>query len=106
MGPWVAALQVIDTTKFPNMSALVEYGESRGVTMGFYMDNCRCHELGMPTHYEQDAHLTEELGWFVAESRSSLVRLRFRSVHTLTCTHAKCFVRKARDQGRFVWEPA
>eukprot|EP00035_Acanthoeca_spectabilis_P008907 m.160027 g.160027 ORF g.160027 m.160027 type:complete len:448 (+) comp14544_c0_seq6:62-1405(+) len=53
----------INTTKFPDMAGLVQYGTSKGVTMGFYMNNCRCNEKGMPTHYPQDASLAEHLGW-------------------------------------------
>jgi hypothetical protein len=42
---------------------MVKYGQQKGAVMGFYSDNCRCHEKNLPTHYDQDAHLTEELGW-------------------------------------------
>lgn len=53
----------IDKQKFPDMAAMVRYGQHKGVQMGFYSDNCRCHELNKPTHYQQDAHLTERLGF-------------------------------------------
>ena len=48
--------------RFPDMAQMVEYGKSKGVVMGFYSDNCRCHEKGA-THYPQDAHLAEALGF-------------------------------------------
>jgi hypothetical protein len=45
-----------------DMAGLAKYGQSKGVSMGFYSDNCRCHESGA-THYQQDAHLSEVLGF-------------------------------------------
>ena len=33
-----------DTKKFPNMSALVDFGHSKGVKMGFYQNGCACGE--------------------------------------------------------------
>jgi hypothetical protein len=52
----------IDTVTFPDLKKMAAYGENKNVSMGFYFDNCRCHEKGMPTHYPQDAQLTEDLG--------------------------------------------
>ena len=31
-------------SKFPNMSALVEYGHAKGVKMGWYLNGCACGE--------------------------------------------------------------
>eukprot|EP00036_Acanthoecidae_sp_10tr_P014824 CAMPEP_0206293884 /NCGR_PEP_ID=MMETSP0106_2-20121207/4365_1 /ASSEMBLY_ACC=CAM_ASM_000206 /TAXON_ID=81532 /ORGANISM="Acanthoeca-like sp., Strain 10tr" /LENGTH=441 /DNA_ID=CAMNT_0053724489 /DNA_START=8 /DNA_END=1333 /DNA_ORIENTATION=+ len=56
-------MAMINTTRFPDMGGMVRYGTERNVTMGFYMNNCRCHEKTPPTHYPEDAKLTEELGW-------------------------------------------
>jgi alpha-galactosidase len=54
---------IIDEQKFPDMAGLATYGQSKGVSMGFYSDNCHGHEKTGPTHYQQDAHLSEALGF-------------------------------------------
>jgi hypothetical protein len=53
----------INTSAFPSLAGMVRYGQQRGAQMGFYTDNCRCHESSTATHYEQDARLTEALGF-------------------------------------------
>jgi hypothetical protein len=35
---------VINTARFPDMKALVDYGHSRGVRMGWYLNGCACGE--------------------------------------------------------------
>ena len=59
---------LINTTLFPSLGGMVEHGHNIGVKVGFYQDNCRCHECkdretcwGQDTHYAQDANLTESL---------------------------------------------
>eukprot|EP01062_Namystynia_karyoxenos_P054557 TRINITY_DN449_c0_g3_i1.p1 TRINITY_DN449_c0_g3~~TRINITY_DN449_c0_g3_i1.p1 ORF type:complete len:430 (+),score=140.87 TRINITY_DN449_c0_g3_i1:82-1371(+) len=54
---------IVDTAHFPDLKGLAAYGAQRGVLMGFYQDNCRCHETGLPTHYKQDAAFVEGLGF-------------------------------------------
>ena len=61
----------IDTTKFPSLGKMVEHGHALDVKVGFYQDNCRCHECerghvgqqcwNKNTHYPQDANLTQSL---------------------------------------------
>ena len=65
--------------RFPDMAQMVEYGKSKGVVMGFYSDNCRCHEKGA-THYPQDAHLAEALAGCSPPWQLSEVLTRLRAV--------------------------
>eukprot|EP00729_Bicosta_minor_P007317 gene7317-8221_t len=37
---------IIDTTKFPNMSAMTAHGHNVGLRVGWYMNNCICAERG------------------------------------------------------------
>ena len=39
-----AGFPLIDSGKFPDMKALVDYGHSRGVKMGWYLNGCACGE--------------------------------------------------------------
>ena len=36
----------VNTDRFPDMPALVKYGHSKGVEMGFYLNGCGANELG------------------------------------------------------------
>eukprot|EP00039_Didymoeca_costata_P022444 m.4521 g.4521 ORF g.4521 m.4521 type:complete len:433 (+) comp3005_c0_seq1:149-1447(+) len=57
-------MAIINQTRFPDMKGMVSYGQGKNISMGFYMNNCRCHELDTElTHYPQDAHLVEMLGY-------------------------------------------
>ena len=59
-----AGQPIINTSRFPSLKAMVQHGHAEGVKVGFYGDNCRCHERDPEnTHYVQDANLTESLGF-------------------------------------------
>eukprot|EP00730_Choanoeca_flexa_P018862 TRINITY_DN9194_c0_g1_i1.p1 TRINITY_DN9194_c0_g1~~TRINITY_DN9194_c0_g1_i1.p1 ORF type:complete len:557 (+),score=83.14 TRINITY_DN9194_c0_g1_i1:198-1673(+) len=38
---------LVNLDRFPNMSAMTAYGHSKGLEVGFYMNNCICHETGI-----------------------------------------------------------
>ena len=59
---------LINTTNFPALGGMVDRGHSLELKVGFYQNNCRCHECksqdtcwGVGTHYAQDANLTVAL---------------------------------------------
>ncbi|CAK0873497.1 unnamed protein product [Prorocentrum cordatum] len=56
-------MAIINTELFPDMEGMVSYGHMRGLQVGFYVNNCFCHEHGQPTHYAEDANLTVKLGY-------------------------------------------
>ena len=35
---------IVDRAKFPDMRKMVDYGHSKGLTVGWYGNNCGCHE--------------------------------------------------------------
>jgi hypothetical protein len=37
---------IVNTTKFPDLKALSSYAESKGILLGWYNNNCICHESG------------------------------------------------------------
>lgn len=48
---------------FPDLKALVDYGHSKGVKMGFYLNGCSCGEkVEHRINYEGDVALTHALG--------------------------------------------
>ena len=57
---------------------MVEHGHSLDVKVGFYQDNCRCHECEKGkqgtmcwdenAHYPQDANLTESMNFGVTST--------------------------------------
>ena len=60
----------VNTTLFPSLGGMVEHGHSLEVKVGFYQNNCRCHECqnhdtcwDENAHYAQDANLTMSLGF-------------------------------------------
>ena len=60
----------VNTTLFPSLGGMVEHGHSLEVKVGFYQNNCRCHECenhdtcwDENAHYTQDANLTMSLGF-------------------------------------------
>ncbi|CAE7211879.1 unnamed protein product [Symbiodinium pilosum] len=53
-------MPIVRKDRFPDMKALVDFGHSRGLKVGTYLNNCICNEHG-PTHYEQD------VSWMVSE---------------------------------------
>eukprot|EP00038_Savillea_parva_P011730 m.199659 g.199659 ORF g.199659 m.199659 type:complete len:667 (+) comp20803_c0_seq1:35-2035(+) len=63
---------VVNTAKFPNMSALVAHGHALGLNVGSYLNNCICMEGGDPPmgehcigapHYEQDVDFIIRTGF-------------------------------------------
>jgi alpha-galactosidase len=49
---------------FPDLKALVAYGHSKGVKMGFYLNGCACGEhVEKRINYEGDVNLTFALGF-------------------------------------------
>jgi hypothetical protein len=59
---------IIDTKIFPDMKGLVDYGHSKGVSMGWYLNACGCTEQDILLNYEGDIKMLFELGfdgvWF------------------------------------------
>jgi len=54
----------IDAARFPDMRALVEYGHSKGIKMGFYLNGCGCHEtVEKRINYEGDVRATVAWGF-------------------------------------------
>merc|ERR1712185_344324 len=54
----------VDTAKFPDLKALVAYGHSKGVKMGFYLNGCACGEREeLRINYEGDVNFTHSLGF-------------------------------------------
>ena len=61
----------VNTTLFPSLGGMVKHGHSLGLKVGFYQNNCRCHECqnhdtcwDENAHYAQDANLTMSRGWY------------------------------------------
>ena len=54
----------VDPARFPDMRALVEYGHSKGIKMGFYLNGCGCHEtVEKRINYEGDVRATVAWGF-------------------------------------------
>lgn len=61
----------VNTTKFPDLKGLVDYGHSKGLKMGFYTGNCICGEGGVENanttwanlSYIGDVKLAREAGF-------------------------------------------
>jgi len=54
----------VDATRFPDMPGLVDYGHSKGVKMGFYLNGCGCHEtVEKRINYEGDVRATVAWGF-------------------------------------------
>eukprot|EP01116_Phalansterium_solitarium_P006537 TRINITY_DN18871_c0_g1_i1.p1 TRINITY_DN18871_c0_g1~~TRINITY_DN18871_c0_g1_i1.p1 ORF type:complete len:430 (-),score=107.71 TRINITY_DN18871_c0_g1_i1:154-1443(-) len=55
---------IIDTAKFPDITAMTTYAHSLNVSMDWYLDNDGCAEGDkVPPYYANDAALTAMLGW-------------------------------------------
>ena len=56
--------------KFPDLKALVDYGHSKGVKMGFYLNGCACGERTEHLiNYQGDVALTYTLGFDGGQDR-------------------------------------
>ena len=53
---------MIDTIRFPDLKALVEYGHSLSLQVGFYLNTCICMEKGR-TYFEQDVEFMNQMGF-------------------------------------------
>ena len=54
----------VNLAKFPDLKALVAYGHSKGVKMGFYLNGCACGEREeLRINYEGDVNFTHGLGF-------------------------------------------
>lgn len=54
----------VNIAKFPDLKALVAYGHSKGVKMGFYLNGCACGEREeLRINYEGDVNFTHSLGF-------------------------------------------
>ena len=61
---YVNGTPAVDTKKFPDLKALVDYGHDRGVKMGFYLNGCACGEKKEHLiNYEGDVKFTHDLGF-------------------------------------------
>ena len=59
-----AGLPMINTDKFPDFKALVDYGHSKGVLMGWYLNGCACGEREERLlNYQGDVKLLDEFGF-------------------------------------------
>lgn len=58
----VTGLPQVNTSMYPDLSGMVQYGKARGMQMAFYMNNCRCAEKTV-THYPEDAKFSMMLGF-------------------------------------------
>ena len=54
---------MVNTTRFPSLTGMVQYGHDHGLKVGFYMNNCLCKEKGLPTHYPEDTALLLRAGF-------------------------------------------
>merc|ERR1719300_1656307 len=55
---------MINTDKFPDMKALVDYGHSKGVKMGWYLNGCACGERQeRALNYQGDVKRLHEFGF-------------------------------------------
>lgn len=63
-----AGRPVVNTTRFPNMTAMTEYAHKLGLTAGWYANNCHCKELKNATMqmYQQDVHYLTDVFQFDA----------------------------------------
>jgi hypothetical protein len=60
---------------FPDLKALVDYGHSKGVKMGFYLNGCACGErTEHRINYEGDVNLTFALGFECAAAAAACLR--------------------------------
>jgi hypothetical protein len=59
---------MIDTIRFPDLKALVEYGHSLSLQVGFYLNTCICMEKGR-TYFEQDVAFMNEIGFDTVRAR-------------------------------------
>ena len=58
---------MIDTHKFPDMKQLVDYGHSKKVKMGWYLNGCACGERKeRALNYEGDIQKLAEFGFDAA----------------------------------------
>lgn len=57
---------LINLSLFPDMKSMTDYGHSKGVTMGWYHNNCICSEQNFPdvdAHYHGDVNAIVGLGF-------------------------------------------
>ena len=67
----------VNATRFPNMSAMVEYGHSLGLEVGWYENGCKCAEKqDNPLNYRGDIESLKDFGF----DGVSLIRV-IRVVH-------------------------
>ena len=61
---YVNGTPAVDLVKFPDLKGLVDYGHSKGVKMGFYLNGCACGERAEHLlNYEGDVNFTHNLGF-------------------------------------------
>ena len=55
---------MINVDKFPDLKGLVDYGHSKGVLMGWYLNGCACGEREeRKVNYEGDVKLLDAFGF-------------------------------------------
>eukprot|EP01047_Picozoa_sp_COSAG01_P002314 COSAG01_NODE_60_length_29981_cov_23.262533_39_plen_190_part_00 len=86
----VTGAPLVNKTKFPDVKALVDYGHKRGVTMGWYDNNCICNDNG--EIYGQDPHWFEkcmagDVEFLLENGFDSVRGTRMRGRHSI---HAMC----------------
>lgn len=71
----------INTTRFPSMKAMVDYGHSKGLQVGWYQNGCKCAErVDNPLNYRGDVASLVEFGY---EPRCTLRLRRFGTARLL-----------------------
>ena len=55
---------MVDTDKFPDLKQLVDYGHSKNVSMGWYLNGCACGERKeRDLNYQGDVQRLAEYGF-------------------------------------------
>eukprot|EP00755_Sulcionema_specki_P032358 Sspe_Gene.19718::Locus_7196_Transcript_1_1_Confidence_1.000_Length_1434::g.19718::m.19718/K07407/E3.2.1.22B, galA, rafA; alpha-galactosidase len=88
---------IVDKTRFPDMKAMTDYGHQRGLHVGWYMNNCICHE-----HQITDPQLIDRI---YRNSTKALVDYGFDGVKLDGCSefhNTSYWADLLRDSGRAV----
>jgi hypothetical protein len=57
-------LPTINSTRFPSMKGMVDYGHANGLKVGWYENGCKCKEMkDLPINYAGDVQLLYDFGF-------------------------------------------
>jgi hypothetical protein len=79
----------MNTTRFPNMSAIVSLGQEKGVKVSWYTNNCNCEEEEEEEGGDTSAEAVDRV---YRGSVDALVSYNFNGIKIDSCTQFRKYV--------------